>query len=524
MVRPAFAHRVVVVGAGVAGLVAALQLACRGVDVTVIERAKTCGGKMRQVCVDGALVDSGPTVFTMRWVFDKIFVDAGASLDEYLQLEPLQVLARHAWSDTERLDLYADQQQSAQAIGQFSGAAEAKRFLKFCYQAKRVYETLEQPYICSQKQSAFSLTRALGPHGVRVLLGLGAFSTLWQALSRQFQDPRLAQLFGRYATYTGSSPWAAPSTLMLIAQVEMDGVCAVKGGMHALAQALERLARERGARFRFGEHVEEIVVRDGRTAAVRLASGDVVNADSIVYNGDAGALYQSLMGDGVSRAAAALPTEARSLSALTWSIHAKTQGFDLTRHNVFFQSDYASEFEDIFTRRRLPSRPTVYVCAQDRDDRRGSVEGAERILCLVNAPALGDVKPLTAEEINQCEQASFALLSRCGLKIDRQSHNSVLTTPADFNRLYPGTGGALYGRALNGWMDTFKRPAAKTSIPGLYLAGGGAHPGPGVPMAALSGSMAADALMAHLDSISRSRAAGTSGGTSMHSAKMGSTA
>jgi len=198
-------------------------------------------------------------------------------------------------------------------------------------------------------------------------------------------------------------------------------------------------------------------------------------------------------------------------------VHARTQGFPLERHNVFFDDDYASEFSDIFRARQLPQRGTVYVCAQDRGGVAGPA-GAERLLCLVNAPAEGDRRAFDALETDPCEQRSLDLLRRCGLQIDMTPQQVTLTTPRDFHRLFPASGGALYGQATHGWMSSFRRSASTSRLPGLYLAGGGVHPGPGVPMAALSGQLAAATLMARLDSTSRSRRVLISGGTSTRSA------
>ena len=529
MVDALRAHRVVVVGAGVAGLVSALLLACRGLQVTLIERAETPGGKMRRVVVDGAGVDSGPTVFTMRWVFEQIFEAAGSSLTEELRLQPLGVLARHAWGGDQRLDLHADSARSADAIAQFAGPGEARRFMRFCDQARKVYDTLEGPYIRSQRPTMLSMARDLGPSGLGVLAGLGPFASLWRSLARHFHDARLQQLFGRYATYCGSSPFAAPATLMLVAQVEMDGVWAVDGGMLAVATTLAALAQKRGATLRYGQACDEVLVRNGRACGVRLADGTCIDADSVVFNGDAAALSVGLLGDRARTAVPEIAASRRSLSAMTWSMHARTRGFPMVRHNVFFNSDYASEFRDIFQHARLPREGTVYVCAQDRDDSGrlppcdGDPDGsrAERLLCLVNAPAHGDSTPLEPSEIEACERTHFALMKRSGLTIDRQAHNTVITTPTGFHRLFPATGGALYGQASHGWMGVFQRPAAVSRLPGLYLAGGSVHPGPGVPMAAMSGRLAAETLMAHLDSTNRSRRVHISGGMSTRSATTG---
>ena len=509
-----------VVGAGVAGLAAAIDLARRGLAVTVLERAAVPGGKLRQVTVDGVGIDSGPTVFTMRWVFDALLADAGTSLEAELRLSPLTVLARHAWGAGGRLDLFADAARSTQAIGEFAGAAEARRFVAFCAKARRVYDALEGPYIRSSRPTPLGIGRDLGTRGMGVLMGLGPFRDLWRELARHFTDPRLQQLFGRYATYCGASPFEAPATLMLIAQVEMDGVWAVEGGMIELARALARVAQRLGVTVRCGAHCERIVVEGGRARGVVLAGGERIEADSVIFNGDAGALPAGFLGDAARPAVPPVPRAARSLSALTWSMRAATDGFALERHNVFFDDDYASEFDDVFGHGRLPGRPTVYVCAQDRGVAAAAGDGAqpagpERLLCLVNAPALGDVRPFDSLEIEQCEHRAFSLLARCGLRIDRRAAATAVTTPKDFDRLFPSTGGALYGRASHGWMASFRRPSSRSRVPGLWLAGGSAHPGPGVPMAAMSGRLAAATLTAHLDSTSRSSRVVISGGTSM---------
>jgi 1-hydroxycarotenoid 3,4-desaturase len=519
-------RRVVVVGAGIGGLVSALLLASQGVQVTLLDAAAGPGGKMRRQTVDGATLDAGPTVFTLRWVFEQILEQAGHTMADLPPLQPLDVLARHAWrGHGPTLDLHADARRSAEAIGAFAGPEEARRFTAFCAEARKVYRTLEGPYMRAGKPSLLGMIGSLGPQGLATLAGLGPFNTLWRYLGRHFHDPRLRQLFARYATYCGASPWQAPATLMLVAQVEMDGVWAVQGGMHAVAQSFARLAAQRGATLRYGTACEQILLNAaGEVRAVRLAGGEELPADAVVFNGSPQALADGLLGSAVRHAVPALPLRRRSLSALTWALHTPTAGFELARHNVFFEDDYEREFQDIFQHHRLPGAGTVYVCAQDRGAAQAVPAGApERLLCLVNAPPNGDRRPYPAPETDPCEQRSLSLLRACGLQLQPTAVQKLPTTPADFHRLFPASGGALYGQATHGWMALFRRPGANTRVPGLFLAGGGVHPGPGVPMAALSGQLAAAALMAHLVSASRYHPVATSGGTSTRSATTAAT-
>ena len=366
------------------------------------------------------------------------------------------------------------------------------------------------------------------------ILKIGAEKTYWSALSSQFSDPRLRQLFGRYATYNGSSPFAAPATLMLIAHVEAAGVYLIRGGMHSLAKALADLAERCGAKIRYGAPVEAIEAQAGRVEGLRLKNGERIEADLVLSNTDVGALAEGYLG-AAARAAvdAPLARDERSLSALTIAMFAKTSGLEILHHNVFFSDDYAREFDQILRGRRLPDDPTVYLCAADRDGSgRRMVEGPERLFVIVNAPPDGTsperVPPVggavdkgsrqstpanfSKDEVDQCVKAVFSRLQASGLQVALQPDSMRLSTPSDFERSFPGTGGALYGRASHGPTASFRRPPARTKLKGLYLCGGSAHPGAGLPMAALSGKLAAQAMLADHASTSPLLRAATPGG------------
>lgn len=517
--------RVVVIGAGIGGLTSAALLAARGADVTMLEKEAWVGGKARRVEVDGAMIDGGPTVFTYRRVFDEVFAACGARLEDHVTVRKAEVLARHWWDDASgHLDLYADHEASLDAVARFAGAHAARGYDAFAAEAARIFAVLEDPFLHGDKASTpLPMMWRMGLAKLPEMLAMRPFDRLWPALGEHFADPRLQQLFGRYATYCGSSPYKAPATLMLIAHLEARGVWLIEGGIHALAKALASLAARQGARVRTNTAVAEVLVAKGRVSGVKLASGEVIPADTVICNGDPSALATGRFGAAASRAVPAIPPAKRSLSALVWYAHAETHGAPLTHHNVFFSRNYAAEFADIAAG-RTPAEPTVYVCAIDRgaDHDAPPPQGRERLQIIVNAPADGDVHAHTPEERDRCTSAMMATLRRCGLTLE-PSFPHRLMTPQDWEHLFPATGGALYGRASHRWAASFQRQGPRTRLPGLYCTGGATHPAAGVPMAALSGQLAARTIARDRASTRRSRPAATPGGTSMRSPTTGST-
>ncbi|PWS39358.1 CrtD protein [Falsiroseomonas bella] len=485
---PASPQTVVVIGAGMGGLVAAALLAAQGRPVLVLERAAAAGGKIREVAVDGVPVGAGPGLLTLRPVFEEIFAAAGDSLESRLTLRPEPLLGRHAWTDGKRLDLPVDESAAAEAIGSFASAAASRGYLAFRERARRIHDALERPFLRAQRPGAVALAAQAGLRG---LLGASPFASLWDALGEHFADKRLRQVFARVATYVGSSPLQAPATLMLVAHVELQGLWAVEGGMARLAEALEHVARARGAGFRYGAEVREILVAGGRASGVRLADGETIAAGAVVLNADAAGLGAGLFGRGAAAAVERLPPERRSFSAVTWAMHAATEGAAPAAQTVVHADDPTAEYAEIGYRARLPTTPTVTLWAHDRMAGAAPPPGPERLLAMVNAPARADLRPLPEEAIARCGEAALERLRRAGFVIHRRPEAERVTTPADFDRLFPGAGGALYGPAVHGWQSAFSRPGARTKLPGLYLAGGSAHPGAGVAMAAMSGRLAA---------------------------------
>ncbi|SIR42616.1 1-hydroxycarotenoid 3,4-desaturase [Rhizobium sp. RU20A] len=510
---------VVVIGAGMGGLAAAIRLAAAGLRVSIVEARQSPGGKLRQVPAGPAWLDAGPTVLTMRWVFDDLLSVCGTSLADEISLTRATTLARHVWRGGQSLDLFADVAESRRAIADFAGRREGEGFSRFAADSARIFTLLKDTFIDATRPNPLSLSARIGLMRPGALLALRPFSTLWSALSTYFADERLRQLFGRYATYCGSSPFDAPATLMLVAHVEQAGVWIVEGGMQALALRLAEIAEGLGVTFHYGERVSAILKDSAgqSVAGVRCASGRVLPASEVIFNGDAAAL------PGLLGRPAARPPAPPSLSALVACTLTAPEPGPLAHHTVHFSDDYRGEFEAIFKRGEPPADPTVYLCAPDRTAagaRRAdaAADTPERLYALMNMPANGDRHSYDESEIDRCLSAMESRLSANGSALRFDRSRMTVTAPDGYSRLFPATGGALYGMASHGWAASFRRPGARTGLKGLYLAGGSIHPGPGVPMAALSGKIAAASLMADRRSDGPSSRVAISGGMPMRSA------
>ncbi|WP_187429527.1 Hydroxyneurosporene desaturase [Roseobacter fucihabitans] len=499
----------IVIGAGIAGLAGALRLNAGGMAVTLLERHSHTGGKIRTMQSDAGPVDAGPTVLTLRHVFDDLFACAGARLEDHVTLIKQEILARHFWSDGSRLDLHSDPDASIAAIADLAGGRAADEFRRFNTRTQQLFQAFDAPMMQAATPKMTQLvTRVL--RQPTLIPAMAPLSTLAQMLERQFSDPRLAQLFGRYATYVGGAPHLSPAILSLIWQAEAAGVWVVKGGMHHLTDALTRLAIARGVTLRGDSHVDRITLRDGIATGVELNGSEHLEASTILYAGDPRALATGSMGNDLKNVAPQTARLPRSFSARVHSFAATPKGPELAHHNVFFADDPQSEFRDL-CEDRIPRDPTLYLCAEDRGQ--GSKPSAlERFEMISNAPATPTSTP--PMDLDKWHHQTLHRLADFGVSMSPTPTTTTITTPQHFAAMFPQTQGALYGQSPHGLTASLQRPTAQTPIKGLWLAGGGTHPGAGVPMATLSARHAAEAILRARTSTSTSGQTATPGGMS----------
>lgn len=477
---------VVIIGAGLGGLCAALHAAGRGYRVTVVESAEEPGGKAARVVLDGVEVGTGPSVLTIPRAFDDAFRAVGTRLEERVRLRPEGGRFRYRFHDGAILDVEPQTDATLANVEAAFGADAAADLKAFLAYAQRIWDVSAPNFVYSDAPSVSSIMK-LGLGRMAEVRHLDAWRTMWSAIEAQVHDPHLRNVLARYATYNGSNVLTAPATLNCIAYVELGmGGYGVEGGIHALVRALAAAATESGVELRFGVTAESVETQRKRVEAVRLEGGERIAADAVIANCEASRLPELLGRPKKSKG------EPPSTSGWNAIVRAKRQP-DRPAHEVVFPEHYLEEFKDLHERQRPPRDPTVYVCAGESAHGGAGWPDQEALFVMINAPAVNEDGTFDADWA-ELERTAVQRLVSAGIA---EPGAEVLwrRTPVELAARFPGSRGALYGASSNSMWAAFRRPANRVDgVRGLYLASGSAHPGGGMPMVALSGRLAVENL------------------------------
>ncbi|PDW00708.1 phytoene desaturase family protein [Candidatus Chloroploca asiatica] len=495
MVRTSLATTkpIIIVGAGLGGLAAAIRLAAQGHRVLILEKNARVGGKLNLVTDEGYTFDTGPSLLTMPWVIKELFAAAGRQADAYLHLEQIEPTCRYQWPDGTSFNAWQRLPQLIQEI-QHLAPADVTGFFRFLAHTSQIYDAVADNFLLKPFDGLRELiTPRLLQDGPRI----DALRSVDAAVRSFFRSPYLRQVFNRYATYNGSSPYLSPATFNVIAYIEMaEGGWYVRGGMYALAVALQRLAEELGVEIRCHSPVAEILEHDGAAMGVRLTDGAVLWAQQVIVNADPRYAYQALL-PGQTRIARQLARLEPSCSGFVLFLGVKRIYEQLAHHNIFFSTDYPGEFAAIFEKGVPPVDPTVYVAATCLTDPGHAPPGHMNLFVLVNAPVVND-RVCWQREAEPYRDLVVRKLERMGLtNLQDEIVYEQIWTPATIATIYNAAGGAIYGLASNNRFSAFLRPPLRArGLRHLYFVGGGTHPGGGIPLVLLSGRAVAERVLA----------------------------
>ena len=485
----------VIVGAGVAGLAAAVRLAVAGHRVVVCESNAGPGGKLSQFSLGDYRFDFGPSLFTMPQYVDDLFRLAGEEPTDYFNYVRLPDVCRYWWTDGTRFTAPQEPTELAQAAAATFGVP-ARRVTDFMDAAARKYELTGRTFLEKSLHRAATWLDWKVAAAMLKVPGLDLFTTMNAVHERDLGHPKLVQLFNRYATYNGSNPYKAPGLLSMIPHFEHHfGAFLPVGGMYDISQAIYQLGRRLGVTYRFGTRVDEIVRDGGRVTGVRCGA-ETLPADNVVCNMDVWLAYDRLL-PGAKRPRRTLRQQ-KSTSAVIfyWGVRRRFPALGV--HNIFFSDDYRGEFAAL-EGGQLGDDATVYVNVSSKIVSDDAPADGENWFVMVNAPADAGqdwnalVPRLRRRVLARLDQQITAPASAPPLETLIEAERVV--TPPQIETLTGSHQGALYGTSSNNTMAAFLRhPNFSSNVGGLYFLGGSVHPGGGVPLCLLSAKITAEVM------------------------------
>ena len=479
----------IVIGAGLGGLATALRLKHKGYQVTVFEKNDYAGGKLHAMQQDGYRFDLGPSLFTLPYLVDELHSLFPEHQVPFTYLKK-EIGCNYFWEDGTTFHAYTDQTEFIDHAGDVF--VESKKKLQdYLTKSKSSYNLTKSLFL---EKSLHKSSTYFSKETLKAIINapfLGLFNTLHQE-NEVFENPKMIQLFNRYATYNGSSPYQTPGIMSMIPHLEMGiGTYYPNGGMHRISQSLYELAQEVGIKFRFRESVIQITHQNKKVTGIITDKGPF-NADLVVSNMDVFPTYKNLLKD-VKEPKKTLEQE-RSSSALIfyWGIDKEFPELDL--HNILFSEDYPTEFEYIFEKKSLSNDPTVYINITSKETKTDAPAGCENWFVMINAP--GDYGQNWGKLTATARKNIIEKINKC-LHIDITKHikTEYILDPRGIEKNTTSYRGALYGAASNDKFAAFLRhPNFNSKIKNLYHVGGSVHPGGGIPLCLLSARITADLI------------------------------
>lgn len=479
--------RAVIIGGGLGGLAAGLRLAARGWHVTICEQGPTLGGKLNTWEAQGFRFDTGPSLITMPWVFEDLYQAAGSRLQDHLDLQPIQPLCDYIYPDGTRFQYSSSMPDWLETVKQLD-RRDADGFLRFMKLGAQLWEVSKHTFMARRPADWFGADLSAMRH-MPLRYGWGNYD---KAVGAHFHSPHLRQLYNRYPTYVGSSPYQSPATFIVIPYIEFAfGGWYPQGGLYRIVESLLELARNLKVELRTNAAVTRIDRKGSRVTGVHLADATHLPADVVVMNGDASATPKLL---DASRSDS-LPPKQRSMSGLVFLFGINRTLPELPHHSIYFSDDYRREFDQLFGARRYPDDPTIYVNAPSRSDRSVVPGAGEALFVMSNAPA-NDGMEWDEAAIATARRRVLARLRAGGFPdIERDIVVSDVWTPNRIAARYAMPGGAIYGTHSHGWRNAFLRPPNKDRwVAGLYYVGGSTHPGGGTPTVLLSAQITSELI------------------------------
>lgn len=496
-------RRIVVVGAGVGGLAAAARLAHQGFDVQVFEKTQGPGGRCNRLQVDGFTWDLGPTIVLMPEVFEETFRAVGRRIEDYLTLLKCDPNYRVHFRDGSDVTFTSELCAMGRELERVEPGSYA-RYLAFLAQGRVQYRTSLDHLV---GRNYAGLRDYLSPRVLARIFQVRAHRRMYGDVSRFFQDERLRAAMTFQTMYLGVSPYASPAVYGLLPFAELGvGIWFPKGGLYAIPQALERLAREEGVRFHYGAPVERILTDGGRTQGVRMEGGEVVEADAVLCNADLPYAYEKLLDP---KATTLKRKEKLRYTSSGYMLYLgmKRRYPELMHHNVVFGRDYKGSFDDIFERFRVPEDPSFYVNAPTRTDASLAPEGKDALYVLVPVPHQHPDLDWKVEG-PRVRAKFFARMAELGFpSLESDIEVERVFTPDDWAGTFNLARGSAFGLSQNFTQIGPFRPSNQDArVKNLFFVGASTQPGTGLPTVLISARLVTERLMtwAHSQGVSLS--------------------